>query len=332
MTAYQVTYFWMCPWENEECDLSSVKKESENLHINGYPIDYCLSRKAEPHCKLQFSVFVMVAVIIMNACKTGAMFWTMWRQREVTLVTCGDALASFLETPDEFTKGRCLMGKADINRGPLSWRAEAIRRTSTTSSMRSSNSWTQSWRNQAIKAKRWLTTTTFALTSIVAKGDVTNGLQSWRERVVNKPNTTPPAQTNYAPPRRRLFAAASAKRWLSTASMMLIALGSAIFLLWLGVSYVGSTSTAFAMQFGAIDSRTLLTMISLPQTGQSGLVCAVLLANTPQAICSFIYLAYNGLFTSMCLAAEWSRKLTPAAVVMSKCQSADQTFRILLTT
>ena len=46
--------------------------------------------------------------------------------------------------------------------------------------------------------------------------------------------------------------------------------------------------------------------MNLPTAGASGLTAAVLIANLPQAILSFLYLMYNGLFTCMHLAAEWS--------------------------
>lgn len=50
------------------------------------------------------------------------MFLTLFRQKDATLVTIGDAMASFLDTPDELTKGRCLMAKVDVDKGPLRWR------------------------------------------------------------------------------------------------------------------------------------------------------------------------------------------------------------------
>ncbi|KAI7066054.1 hypothetical protein KC340_g14348 [Hortaea werneckii] len=58
--------------------------------------------------------------------------------------------------------------------------------------------------------------------------------------------------------------------------------------------------------FGAVDSRALLDA-GLPRLGSESLVLSVLLANLPQAIVSFLYLAYNALFTCMCLAHEYSK-------------------------
>ena len=50
------------------------------------------------------------------------MLWTLFAVRVPTLVTWGDAVASFLEQPDDLTKGRCLMNRSDVDSGPLHWR------------------------------------------------------------------------------------------------------------------------------------------------------------------------------------------------------------------
>ncbi|KAI7544392.1 hypothetical protein KC331_g6837 [Hortaea werneckii] len=63
---------------------------------------------------------------------------------------------------------------------------------------------------------------------------------------------------------------------------------------------------AFSMGFGSVDARALIDA-GLPQGGSGGLVSAVLLANLPQAIVSFLYLTYNGLFTCMLLSYEYSK-------------------------
>lgn len=54
-------------------------------------MDYCLARVIEAHCKLQFSTYILIAVIICNLTKCATMFWTIWQQRELTFVTFGDA-------------------------------------------------------------------------------------------------------------------------------------------------------------------------------------------------------------------------------------------------
>lgn len=69
----------------------------------------------------------------------------------------------------------------------------------------------------------------------------------------------------------------------------------------LNSSYAGQD--AFKLGFGKVNSRALIAP-GLPEN----LVGAVLLANLPQVIVSFLYLTYNGLLTSMLLASEWARK------------------------
>ena len=74
-------------------------------------IDYCLSKPVAEHCKLQFSVTIMIIVIICNMIKTIAMTTISWRQDPEPLVTLGDAIASFLYRPDVTTKRNCIAGR-----------------------------------------------------------------------------------------------------------------------------------------------------------------------------------------------------------------------------
>ena len=61
-------------------------------------------------------------------------------------------------------------------------------------------------------------------------------------------------------------------------------------------------SSLWAMGFGAIDETNLLH-----ESRSLSFMGTVLLANLPQAILSFLYLLYNGLYTSMLLTDEWTR-------------------------
>ena len=65
-----------------------------------------------------------------------------------------------------------------------------------------------------------------------------------------------------------------------------------------------SISQLWKMGYGAVRAEAL---INIPfSQGNAGIVTAVLLANIPQAILSFLYLTYNGLFSCMLLMEEWS--------------------------
>ena len=89
---------------------------STSNHVNGtIPelsfIDYCLSKRVGEHCKLQFSVPIMIVVIICNMIKTVCMTMISWKQYPEPLVTLGDAIVSFLDRPDVITKRNCMAGK-----------------------------------------------------------------------------------------------------------------------------------------------------------------------------------------------------------------------------
>ncbi|KAK3709242.1 hypothetical protein LTR37_010980 [Vermiconidia calcicola] len=105
------------------CDIQSVKQNASKWTLEGRKIHYCLSQlEKRRHCKLQFSLGILAAVIAMNFSKCASLFYTYWVERHQPLVTVGDALARFLDNPDELTKGRCLMSRFDVSRGPLLWR------------------------------------------------------------------------------------------------------------------------------------------------------------------------------------------------------------------
>ena len=65
-----------------------------------------------------------------------------------------------------------------------------------------------------------------------------------------------------------------------------------------------SISHLWELGFGAVRSECLID-IRFPR-GQGGIIAPILLANAPQAILSFLFLTYNGLFSSMLLMEEWS--------------------------
>jgi len=88
-----------------------VPNKPDDWVIGDHRIDSCLARKTEPHCKLEFSLYIMVPVMICNFIKAIAMLWLLLRQQEVTFVTFGDALASWLDVHDKSTRRYCIMEK-----------------------------------------------------------------------------------------------------------------------------------------------------------------------------------------------------------------------------
>ena len=158
------------------------------------------------------------------------------------LVTLGDAIASFLDAPNQTIKGFCLASKDDFLRN--------------------------------------------APKLLSPRGDVRLAL---------------PLQ--YRPQRRFWFSAASRGRWLTN-----IILSSATLI---------TVITLFAMEaglpdpspssFGVPNPANVIMFADAANNGyQAGLVSSVLVANSPQLLLSFIYFAYNSLFTCILLAHEWS--------------------------
>ena len=70
-----------------------------------------------------------------------------------------------------------------------------------------------------------------------------------------------------------------------------------------GVLTDRSLSHLWQMGYGAVTGDS---MLDWNLEGSSGLALNALVANLPQVVLSFVFLLYNGLFTSMLLADEWN--------------------------
>ena len=102
--------------QNWSIDVADIQGETSYIipvdpPVNETSIQYCLSKRVEEHCKLQFSLVIMIVVIICNLIKTICMSIIAWKQDSEPLVTLGDAIASFLDRPDVTTEGNCIVGK-----------------------------------------------------------------------------------------------------------------------------------------------------------------------------------------------------------------------------
>lgn len=94
----------------------------------------CYSKVEPETCKVRFSRSIILVVILCNACKAVCMFMVSWKSEGSPLVTLGVAIASFLDDPDQTTKGLCLASKEDIqnkiwleDRRPRLWIGRAER-------------------------------------------------------------------------------------------------------------------------------------------------------------------------------------------------------------
>jgi hypothetical protein len=73
--------------------------------VDEWPIDYCLAQKTDlgGQCQLQYSLVIMVVVMIANIMKFTCIVILLRTNFEPILTTIGDGIATFLERPDEFT-------------------------------------------------------------------------------------------------------------------------------------------------------------------------------------------------------------------------------------
>ena len=113
-TGVLLSYAWTCVQATREDGYQTPKYHcgsSVQWTVLDFPIEYCLSQPADSTCKLQFSLVIMVIVILCNFSKTFCMFLTIWNPSWVPLLTLGDAIASFLAQPDPSTVNNCLADK-----------------------------------------------------------------------------------------------------------------------------------------------------------------------------------------------------------------------------
>lgn len=105
-------------WVSWTCsDLSCSSKDA--FKLNGHTIDHCLSRRRAETCQLQFSLPIMIIVMVCNLTKTVCMLLTIHHRFTKPLLVVGDAVASFLKKPDIYTRNNCLSDKYNFRQSGL---------------------------------------------------------------------------------------------------------------------------------------------------------------------------------------------------------------------
>ncbi|KAJ4299332.1 hypothetical protein N0V90_004577 [Kalmusia sp. IMI 367209] len=146
--------------KNAPDDWNVGGRNSDNEFTPSYPVEYCLSEKAEPRCKIQFTRPIAIWVTILNVFKAALIFYTAFGTKEDPLMTMGDAVASFLERKDETTKGMCLLSVRDVKShkgyfpaGPKQWTGKRRR-----------------WKDVTSRTRRIVTFTMLFITLITVAG------------------------------------------------------------------------------------------------------------------------------------------------------------------
>lgn len=85
--------------------------------VGSHPVSRCLAEPVTSPCALKYARNIHIVVILANLVKVLVMIATMFQYRHPALVTVGDALASFLETPDPTTQELCLGRIEEFKKG-----------------------------------------------------------------------------------------------------------------------------------------------------------------------------------------------------------------------
>lgn len=86
----------------------------------------CLALKEKDNCQLFYSPIIAAIIIVVTFVKAIAIFCAARIRKglPIPLLTSGDAIASFLEDPDETTKGMCWVSLYNIKKNWIAWPEE----------------------------------------------------------------------------------------------------------------------------------------------------------------------------------------------------------------
>jgi hypothetical protein len=125
-------YSWMCHKlklkSNDQClyHAEHLRLDASLWTISdGAKIQYCLSEKVEEHCKLQLNLSFCLVVFFTCLFKSGIMFAVAFSVYEAPLMTTGDAIVSYMQRPDRYTRHMCLASKNFIVNHTGQWRRSA---------------------------------------------------------------------------------------------------------------------------------------------------------------------------------------------------------------
>jgi len=113
-------FYWMCDGQSSgfcvPCEevLLGAKADPSSWKVLGRPVKYCLSERAPDQCKVHFNTTIAVIVNSINAAKVAAFILLFFMIQSPPLLTLGDAVASFMENPDETTRGIGVVSKSDF--------------------------------------------------------------------------------------------------------------------------------------------------------------------------------------------------------------------------
>jgi hypothetical protein len=130
--------------------ISTVIANAQNWKPDNFSALNCLSERVPGTCGLNINLIIILVVVVCNAGKLAGMLYVAFGALEDPLVTMGDAVSSFMASPDNTTKGMCLVNRREIV--GASYYFGGIER------LRAPKYWrpmSQRWFNAASKARWW---------------------------------------------------------------------------------------------------------------------------------------------------------------------------------
>jgi len=95
--------------------LSTIKADTTAVWaFDGHEVSHCLSYPGKEHCKLQSSTVLLWLVTCASLVKAALFLTFAVVSKEDRILTVGDAISTFLETPDPATVGDCLLTKKEV--------------------------------------------------------------------------------------------------------------------------------------------------------------------------------------------------------------------------
>lgn len=113
-------YAWMC-WDHTvyasemqtlcRDQLPEIRAHADHWIVGGYRVKYCLAERVPGKCKLEYSLPLAIIVIVFNIVKAIVICAVALTMNEQPILTTGDAVASFLKSPETRDRDHCLMSK-----------------------------------------------------------------------------------------------------------------------------------------------------------------------------------------------------------------------------
>ena len=94
--------------------ISAVIANAQNWKPDNFSAQNCLSERVPGTCGLNMNIIIIFVVVVCNAGKLAGMLYVAFGSLEDPLITVGDAVSSFLASPDNTTRDMCLVNRKDI--------------------------------------------------------------------------------------------------------------------------------------------------------------------------------------------------------------------------